>query len=513
MKSMHLTAVTIGLIASCTFAAPSLATAETAFPVNTSSETTLSSSSEVAPVSSEVAPTSSEVAPAADAAVAPAAEVAAPVADSVAPVSEAVAAPVADTVAPASEPVAEPVAEAAAEPEAEPVAEPVEASIPAEESASSEAAAAEEQAEPSPIVAAMEAASDSEGFKAPKINLDGRLEEDAFVWGYNNKRRLGHAFSTTFDMNFDIMFTDNWAAHFGLEATGPVTNPVLRFNGGHVKYQNEYFTAKVGDLAFFEGAVKFYRFDDHSNFAAGMKDQYMRGGEIDIGGLQAAIGFSSNENTMTYYDSAAEDKYAYFVHVAYDWNIAGQTIRPYIDYKGFDMGNVNKFRAGLDLKLDLFNFLNVHATYGFYDDVITENDPKITQTILFEPTLTFGDFALTGSVYYAHLPKNVDLASKIDMPEYFFLYAEPSYKFNDVFKLGIMGEYHTNSLEEGNEKNDFAYFGSSLYITPHKNLFVKFFMASVIPLSEDGDGQGSYLKCEKDDKVLFDAGARLIINF
>lgn len=470
MKLMKLSAIVLGLTATCTFAAPPAATVAATAP------------KKPVPVVDEAVP--ADTAKAVDAAVTEqAAEPAeAPAEQAAAPVEETVAA------APAEESAETPVA---------PVEETV-AAAPAEEPAEAPAA---------PVVAKEESL-------IPEFKVSGEAELDAYALGYNYKRRFEHSFFTTLDLNFDIKFNDNWSAFVGVEAESEdvTTNPTVNFNGAYVQYQNDLLTAKVGDLTFSEGVFRYYRYDDATYYAAGMKEQNMRGLELDIIGIQAAIGLSADEETMTDVNPAAEDKYAFFAHLAYDWEIEGQKIRPYIDYKGYDLGESNRLRLGVDMNFAFLNLFDVHATYGFNDDYVMKAKPVVSHAFLIEPTITKGVFSLTGSLFYALLADNVERASKIDLPERFYIYAEPSIQFTDKFKVGVMGEYHTNTLDDENDKNEFAYVGPSVYFNPFNNLSMKLFGALILPL-DDGDGTGTILNYRKNDSYLIDAGAEVVFNF
>ena len=354
--------------------------------------------------------------------------------------------------------------------------------------------------------------------KGPEYKVSGFVDLEADVMNYNADRRFAHSFASTFDLNFDIKFTDNWSAFVGIEADGAEAYPDFYLNGAYVQYQNSLLGVKIGDMTYSEGAFNYYRYDDATYYAAGMKEQSMRGVELDIVGVQAAIGFSANENTLFIKgDPRDQDVFAFFTHLAYDLEFAGQRIRPYVHYKGYDLDDANdpwanQFRAGLFMEFSILNLLYIHTGYGFADDVMGAAKPVVSHTFLIEPTLTKGAFSLTGSVFYALLADNPDRASEIDVPERFYIYAEPAMQFLDQLKVGVMGEYHTNTLDNNNDNNEFAYIGPKLYFNPNKFISMQMFGAIVLPLG-DGDGTGTVINYKEDDEFLFDMGAEVIFSF
>lgn len=335
---------------------------------------------------------------------------------------------------------------------------------------------------------------------------------------YTEDKRFAHTFSSTFDLNFDVKFNDNWSAFVGIEADGLEAYPDFYLNGAYVQYKNSLLAVKLGDMTYAEGAFHYYRYDDATYYAAGMKEQSMRGVELSMFGIQAAVGFSANENTLSFANyTGDQDVYAFFAHLAYDLEFAGQKMRPYVNYKGYDLDTrdgktINKFRAGMFMDLSFLNLLDIHAGYGFFDDVVTKSEPVVSHTFLIEPTISKGIFSLTGSVFYALLAENVDRATGIDLPERFYIYAEPAIQFLNELKVGVMGEYHTNSLDDDRTENEFAYLGPKIYFTPSKFITMQFFGAVILPLG-DGDGNGTIINFTQDDDFLFDMGAELIFNF
>ena len=461
MKSMKLSAVVFGLAATAAMAQ--------------SADIEWEAVGETAPAEQAAAPAEQAAAPAdtAAAAAAPADTAAAAAAPAD---TAAVAAAPADTAAAAAAP-ADTAAVAAADSAAAPAAEPV-----------AEA-------------------------KGPEFKISGEAEADAYILGYGENHRAIHSFSSTFDLNFDVKFNDKWSAFVGLEADDVTADPEVRFNGAYVQYQNSLLAFKIGDMTYAEGAFNYYRYDDPAEAAAGMKENNMRGVELDIVGIQLAIGLSTDAYTIAAPFAVNADEAAYFVHLAYDLNVAGQTLRPYVQYKGYDLGDVNRLRAGLDVNLSVFNDLfKLHAVYGFFDDQVAKSNPKISHTVLAEPTISKGKFSVTGAFFYAFLTDKMGNASWIDVPERLFVYAEPAVQFTESLKVGVMGEYHTNTLDNNNDNNEFAYLGPKVYFTPTEFIDMDFFAAAILPMG-DGDGTGTLLNYTEDDNFLFDFGAEVIFKF
>ena len=371
-------------------------------------------------------------------------------------------------------------------------------------------------AEPQTVAAAVPALAAEEA--SPTFKVSGSADIEADVLTYTEDKRFAHTFSSTFDLNFDVKFNDNWSAFVGIEADGLEAYPDFYLNGAYVQYKNNLLAVKLGDMTYAEGAFHYYRFDDATYYAAGMKEQSMRGVELSMFGIQAAVGFSANNNTLSYANyTGDQDVYAFFAHLAYDLEFAGQKMRPYVDYKGYDLDthegkSINKLRAGMFMDLSFLNILDIHAGYGFFDDVVTKSEPVVSHTFLIEPTVSKGKFSLTGSVFYALLAENVDRATEIDLPERFYIYAEPAMQFLDELKVGVMGEYHTNGLDDDRTENEFAYLGPKIYFTPSKFIKMQLFGAVILPLG-DGDGNGTIINFTQDDDFLFDMGAELTFNF
>ena len=449
MKSMKISAVVLGLAVAGVFAQEAAVPAANAAPAAATAEAQPAAEQPAAPAAAEAAPAQDAAAPAAPADSAAAQPAAAEAQPAAAPAAE--AAPAQEAAAPAAataDTTAAAAVDSAAAQSAE--AQPVVAPV----------------AEPQTVAAAVPALAAEE--ESPTFKVSGSADIEADVLTYTEDKRFAHTFSSTFDLNFDVKFNDNWSAFVGIEADGLEAYPDFYLNGAYVQYKNSLLSA--------------------------------------------------NENTLSFANyTGDQDVYAFFAHLAYDLEFAGQKMRPYVNYKGYDLDTrdgktINKFRAGMFMDLSFLNLLDIHAGYGFFDDIVTKSEPVVSHTFLIEPTISKGIFSLTGSVFYALLAENVDRATGIDLPERFYIYAEPAIQFLNELKVGVMGEYHTNSLDDDRTENEFAYLGPKIYFTPSKFITMQLFGAVILPLG-DGDGNGTIINFTQDDDFLFDMGAELIFNF
>lgn len=347
----------------------------------------------------------------------------------------------------------------------------------------------------------------------PNVSLAGRVEFDAFVPNWNRKGSMPHDFVSVLDLDVKVAYDEHWSAEVEMEGAERIAYPYVYFNGAYVKYRNGDAYVKVGDMPYTEGAVTYHRYDNGTAFAAGMKQQNMRGLEGGFAGAVLGIGLSAEEkDSMTIMGAEVKDENAYFVHAAYDLEIAGQKIRPYFNYKGYDKGDYNSIRVGVNAEL-VFGNVKVHATYGLLDDCAFKGEPVVSHSFLLEPTLDLGKFSIKGSAYFAYLADNVKRATVIDMPEFYYVHAEPSFLVTSAFKAAVMGEYHSNTLDRRNIQNSFAYVGPKLYFNPNKFISLDVYGAAVLPIGDTADSTGTVVKFTKDDKVLFDAGAEAVFTF
>ena len=423
--------------------------------------------------------------------------------------AEVSAAPAAE--APAAAPAAEqPAAEPAAQPA--PAAEQPKAEESKTEQAAAEQPKAEEQAaapaentNPGEVAAAagnafdMLKASMSEETSAAnmEVKFSGEVEFDAYTGDVFNDDDLNHEYASTFDLNVEVKFNEKWSAFVGLEADGETDSPAAVYNGAYVQYQPaDFFAVKLGDLTFSEGAFNaYYGYDDPADNAAGMKEHDIRGLEIDLAGLVLGFGFGRGDNDF------ADDEGAkvYDIHAAYDFDIAGQHLRPFVDYKSFQTAQHNEFHAGVEAGLNIGGF-GFRAVYGFHADYLGDDGDVVdgqdwtstAHAFLVEPTFEVGMFDIKTTAFYAIVDRGdaVEDASDLDngeIPEYFFLYAEPAFKLAEFIKFGIPVEYHTNTMDDDDDSAATFDVGARAYITPVENLEITAFGMVDIPVQDNED--------------------------
>lgn len=415
------------------------------------------------------------------------------------------AAPAAE--APAAAPVAEAPAQAAPAPaQAAPAEQPAPAqeakaveesksaqAVPAEQAKAEEPATAEEKApaentNPGEVADAagnalgMLKASMNEGTSEAQMEVkyNGEVEFDAYTGNVWAEDDLNHSYASTFDLNFEVKFNEKWSAFVGLEADDETTDPAAIYNGAYVQYQPaNFFAVKLGDLTFSEGAfVAYYDYDDPADNAAGMKEHDIRGLEIDLAGFILGVGFGRGDNDWADEEGAK----VYDVHAAYEFDYAGQHLRPYVDYKSFQTTQHNELHAGVEAGLSLGGF-GFRAVYGFHADYLGDDGDVVegqdwtstAHTFLAEPTFEVGMFDIKTTAFYALIDRGdaAEEASDLDngeIPEYFFVYAEPAFKIAEFIKLGIPVEYHTHTLDDDNKAAATFDVGGRIYITPIENL-------------------------------------------
>ncbi len=423
-----------------------------------------------------------------------------------APAAEApAAAPVAE--APAAAPAAAPAETQAAPapaqeaPAAAPAQETPVAAAPAEEKTAESAPA--ENTNPGEVADAagnalgMLKASMNEGTSEAQMEVkyNGEVEFDAYTGNVWAEDDLNHSYASTFDLNFEVKFNEKWSAFVGLEADGETTDPAAIYNGAYVQYQPaDFFAVKMGDLTFSEGAfVAYYDYDDPADNAAGMKEHDIRGFEIDLAGFILGFGFGSGDNDW----SDEEGAKVYDVHAAYEFDYAGQHLRPYVDYKSFQTTQHNELHAGVEAGLSLGGF-GFRAVYGFHADYLGDDGDVVegqdwtstAHAFLVEPTFEVGMFDIKTSAFYALIDRGDAVESDLDngeIPEYFFLYAEPAFKFAEFIKVGVPVEYHTNTLDDDDDTAATFDVGARVYISPVENLEITAFGMVDIPVQDNED--------------------------
>ena len=425
-----------------------------------------------------------------------------------APAAEApAAAPVAE--APAAAPAAAPAETQAAPapaqeaPAAAPAQETPVAAAPAEEKAAESAPA--ENANPGEVADAagnalgMLKASMNEGTSEAQMEVkyNGEVEFDAYTGNVWAEDDLNHSYASTFDLNFEVKFNEKWSAFVGLEADDETTDPDAIYNGAYVQYQPaDFFAVKLGDLTFSEGAfVAYYDYDDPADNAAGMKEHDIRGLEIDLAGFILGVGFGRGDNDWADEEGAK----VYDVHAAYEFDYAGQHLRPYVDYKSFQTTQHNELYAGVEAGLSLGGF-GFRAVYGFHADYLGDDGDVVegqdwtstAHAFLVEPTFEVGMFDIKTTAFYAIVDRGdaAEDANDLDngeIPEYFFVYAEPAFKLAEFIKFGIPVEYHTHTLDDDDDTAATFDVGGRIYITPVENLEITAFGMVDVAVQDNED--------------------------
>jgi len=439
--------------------------------------------------------------PAAQTAVQPAAEV---------PAAETTAATPA-TEAPATEtPTAEATAaeQAAAQPAAEtpaneaPAAETTDAENPAVENSTAEAQPAEaapaeiteapkaEAAEEQKVEAKVDAPETKKGME---FKISGQAEFDTYAnWKNETDNDLNHQFWSTVDVDFQVKFNEQWSAQVEIEADGALSDPSVYYNGAFVQYErNENFAIKFGDLTYSEGAFNYYGYNDPSENAAGMAEHNIRGLEFDFYGLQLGIGFTRSSYDLTcsktVYDMNGNPYpknnvcKSYDAHIAYQFDFAGQILRPFAHYQSWQTAEENEIHAGLEAALEFGPFA-LHAVYGLHLNN-SAKDPNPTHVILAEPTFNVANVTIKGGFFYATTDNDATIHTP-EIPEYMFGYGEGDIKFNDAITVGILGELHTNSLYKDTDLGTLNV-GTRIYFTPVDGLKVTGFAMAIIPMGDE----------------------------
>ncbi len=479
MKSMKLSAIVLGLAAASAFAQ----TAPAAAPVEQPAD---SAKTEAAQPAAEQATAEQAATPATD--------------------SAAVAAPKAE----------EPKTEVATETKTEePKAEEPKAEEPKVEEKKEEVAKVEEpNVEESSFIDRLtisKADAEPEAKKAMEFKVSGQAEFDTYAnWKNDSKKELYHSFASTVDVDFQVKFNDKWSAQVEIEADGLFTQPAVHYNEAFVQYQkSENFGVKFGDLTYSEGAFNYYAYDDPAINAAGMIEHNIRGIELDLYGLQLGLGFTRDGTDLacssTAYDYNGNpipvEKVckSYDAHVAYQLDIAGQALRPFAHYQSWQTAKENELHAGLEAALEFGPFA-IHAVYGLHSNNLTESSPKSTHTFLAEPSFKVANVSVKGGFFYALLDDNLSNATLhgTEIPEYMFAYGEGDIKLTDAITIGLLGELHTNSLEDDSDLGSLN-FGTRIYFTPVDGLEVTTFAMGILPMGDDWEDVDHAAKVSTED--------------
>ena len=299
----------------------------------------------------------------------------------------------------------------------------------------------------------------------------------------NNNRednKIFHDYSSTFDLLFQVKFGDKWSAEAAISADDDGTAPGFSYDGAFVQYKlNDNVAFKAGDFIYSEGAFRYYDYDDPGDVAAGMIEHGIRGIEVDAYGLTVGFGLGTGEDDCEASDVGCT---TYDIHIAYDFSLGKNTIRPYLNYKSYQVENGNGLRAGVTANLAFGDVANIQLVYGLYSDALSEDSPKMSHALSVEPELNLGKFSVKGSAYYAILDD--DAPTAIDAPEYMFAYVEPVYSITDFLSVGIPCEYHTMTLDSDADLEQ-VFVGPKAYANPVENLYIEAYARAFFPIGDD----------------------------
>lgn len=364
--------------------------------------------------------------------------------------------------------------------------------------------------------------------KGPELKVSGKAEFDAYAQASTAQdQRIYHSYASTIDVDFNVKFNKNWSAFAEIEADGDDEAPHVTYKKAYVQYnRGDNFTLRVGDFTFSEGAFTFYNYDDAGIYAAGMREHDIRGLDLQFNGLQFGVGFGRGNNDVSCLNSESfpcdygESK-SYDVHLAYQFDIAGQTFRPFVHYKSWQIKDANELHAGLHTDLLLGPF-DIHAVYGLHADRLKKSYPNATHALLAEPTLNLGRVFIKTGIFFAFFDDDMDKATihktsatYYEIPEYKFAYGEVDFKALDIFTVGLIGEWHTNTLDNSKELGS-VNFGTRLYFNPVKNLDMTGFVKAIIPVGDDwkkGEHSNWVSTTDYGKDVSFNFGLETVFKF
>jgi hypothetical protein len=330
--------------------------------------------------------------------------------------------------------------------------------------------------------------------KGPEFKVSGKAEFDAYAHASAAQdQRIYHSYASTIDVDFNVKFNENWSAFAEIEADGNSEDPFVTYKKAYIQYnRGDNFTLRVGDLTFSEGAFSFYNYDDAGIYAAGMREHDIRGLDMQLYGFQFGLGFGRGSNDFSCSKNIScygEANKSYDIHLAYQFDIAGQSFRPFFHYKSWQTKDENELHAGLHTDLLLGPF-DIHAVYGLHADRMKKSYPNATHALLAEPTLNLGRVLIKTGIFFAFFDDDMDKATihesgdAYEIPEYKFAYGEIDFKATDIFTAGFVGEWHTNTIDNTKELGS-VNFGPRLYFSPVENLNMTGFVKVVVPVGDD----------------------------
>lgn len=322
----------------------------------------------------------------------------------------------------------------------------------------------------------------------------------------DNDTQVLHDYSSTFNILFSVKFSDKWSTEAAISADDDNAAPGFAYDGAFVQYTaSDRLNVKIGDMTYAEGAFRYYDYDDTGDNAIGMVDHKIRGAEIDYGGLTVAAGLGRDDDDCGDESDSTDTRgcTSYDAHAAYTIEFAGQSIRPYVNYKSYQTTDANQLRAGVVAELAFGDFLNLQAAYGLYSDALKKDSPKMSHVFALEPELTLGRFSLQATAFYAYLDD--DDPTSIDVPEYLFAYLEPGFALNDQFRIGLPVEYHAMSLDKDDDLGQ-IFVGPKAYLDATDRLSLEAYARVFVPTGDD------YKDIDADDPY-YGGGAEVSFTF
>ena len=358
--------------------------------------------------------------------------------------------------------------------------------------------------------AATEASAPAASNEGPKFTVAGEVEFEANT-DYkkvdprdetnNNaeENKWFHDYASTFNLVFGVQFTDKWSAEAAISADGDGTAPHFAYDGAFIQYQlGEGVAIKAGDFTYAEGAFRYYDYDDPGDYAIGMVERNTRGLELNAYGLVLGLGWGRDDDDCSDSDVGCT---TYDFHAAYELALGNHTIRPFFNYKSYQTESHNSLRFGVTANLALGSIGTLQLVYGLKSDALTEDTPKMTHALAAEPEFNFGKVSLKATVFKAFLDD--DDPTDLEVPEHFFVYAEPVFGLTENLSLGAQVELHSMTLDTDADLSQ-LWLAPKAYYTVSDNFGFDGYFCVCVPM---GDDYG------ESDEMYLVAGASVALSF
>ncbi len=308
---------------------------------------------------------------------------------------------------------------------------------------------------------------------AAEIKFSGFLDADMAV-GVNDKfKNLGFQSNHELDLTMDAKFSDKVSVQ--LYATSVTTkedptdslseviattpaggSPVsnrwsgLDFDGLALTWNaTTDLTLIIGDLVYNGGQLGYYFYKRPIGYGAIMKEQFIRGVGLNMGGLSFYAGSSDSDNSL----------FKLYGSFALSLGDLG-SLKPMADVT---LGGFNTdWNTGIEIGLTPIKDLAVNGALGLRQN----NGNKLTTTVLIEPAFSMGSASLALTYFQAFFDDAEK--SNYDVPEEVFVYVEPGVAANDLLAFGLPLEWHDPDLDVNTD----AFFTvvPTAYIYPAENV-------------------------------------------